>query len=155
MNHLSPNPSYYQKQRHELFENSQRYSQVKVHHRTGVNDTGGKLTSGCCWLANLPPVHPRSHLSRDLHWPPVVNLPRISMALIVKYRQYQLHRRRIAISINVQIQSLPLTSYPSYHTVNLGILIIKYKNPYWIYITVPRKEVFCYRKWMFLQKINF
>jgi hypothetical protein len=44
------------------------------------------------------------------------------------------------------LSSLRRAVYSSLCTANLGLVIIKYKTPYWIYITIPRKLVFDYKK---------
>ncbi len=52
MNQFPPAPEYPITTITHFFENSRRYSQVKVHHRyqwqfvTGVNDTGEKIAAG-------------------------------------------------------------------------------------------------------------
>jgi hypothetical protein len=63
MNHLPQAPENNIRVISNLFENSRRYSQVKVHHRcggkfaTGVNDIGGKLPPvSTTPVANLPLV---------------------------------------------------------------------------------------------------
>ncbi len=79
-----PAPEYHIRTLLIFFENSRRYSQVKVHHwyqrhrrqittgigATGVNDTGGKFAAGVNDTGgNLPPVSTT----------PAANLPPVSM----------------------------------------------------------------------------
>ncbi len=49
INHLPQAPDTNIRVIYYLFENSWRYSQVKVHHCTGINKTGGKFCHQYCW----------------------------------------------------------------------------------------------------------
>ncbi len=65
-------------------------------------------------------------------------------------RQVETHRKRFHMHGPLKEIGTSL-----WYNGNLGLVIIKYKKPYWTYsyITVPRKQVFDYREWMFPQKI--
>ncbi len=98
MNHLPQAPENNIRIISIFFENSRRYSQVKVHHRcqrhggkfaTNVNDTGGKLPPvSTTPAANLPPV-PLVLLT------PVANLPLVSTTPVANCHRYQRHWRQI------------------------------------------------------------
>ncbi len=102
MNHLPQAPDNNSRIISNFFENSRRYSQVKVHHQcqrhrwqichrcqiaAGINDTGGKFSTGindtggkfchqfplCCWL------HDAGGKLPPISTPPAANLPPVSL----------------------------------------------------------------------------
>jgi hypothetical protein len=88
INQFPPSPEY---PISNFFENSLRYSQVKVHHRYQRH--------WCQLVANLPPVS-LVLLKQVANLPPVSTIPAanllpVSTTLLTNFHQYQRHQRQI------------------------------------------------------------
>ncbi len=71
------------------------------------------------------------------------NLQQGSIKTVHLYKTFGLKRFILKRSTDKKIQN---TECPGYYTVNLCLVIIKYKNPSWTSITVPQKYVFDFKE---------